>query len=80
MPMLPADNMHLFSHTSMDFITDLLPTANGNNSILVLIDHLLSKGVILISCKKKFSALSTSDLIITNLFKYFGLPNKLIFD
>ncbi len=80
MPVLPADNTCLFSRTSMDFITDLPPAANGNNSILVLVDHLLSKGVILIPCKKKISTLSTTDLLTANLFKCFGLPHKLISD
>ena len=62
----------------MDFITDLLPAADGSDSILVVINHLLSKGVILIPCKKKISALGTADLLMTNLFKRFELPNKLI--
>ena len=36
--------------------------------------------MILIPCKKKISALSTTDLILDNLYKCFGLSNKLISD
>ena len=80
MPVPPADNLWLFSHSSMDFITDLPPAADGSDSILVVVDHSLSKGVILIPCKKKISALGTADLLMANLFKRFGLPDKLISD
>ena len=80
MPVPPADNVWLFSHSSIDFITDLPPATNGSDSILVMVNHSLSKGVILIPCKKKISALGTTDLLMTNLFKRFGLPDKLISD
>jgi len=78
MPVPPADNTPLFSYTSMDFITNLPPVIDGNDSILVLVDHSLSKGVILIPCKKKISTLSTANLLTANLFKCFRLPDKLI--
>ena len=80
MPVLPASSARLFAHSSMDFVTDLPPAADGSDSILVVVDHSLSKGVILIPCKKKISALGTTNLLIANLFKRFGLPNKLISD
>ena len=41
-----------FSQTSMDFIVDL-PPINGYDSIMSVVDHGLSKGVILIPCNKK---------------------------
>jgi len=80
MPVPAAASQRLFAHTSMDFLTDLPPADTGHDSILVLVDHSLSKGVILIPCKKKISALSTTDLILDNLYKCFGLPDKLISD
>ena len=80
MPIPTAPNACLFAHTSMDFLTDLPPADDGNDSILVLVDHSLSKGVIIIPCKKKISAMSTADLILANLYKRFGLPDKLISD
>ena len=39
-----------FVHCSMDLITDL-PLSDGFNSILVVVDHGLMKGVILLPCK-----------------------------
>ena len=41
-----------FTNCSMDFITDL-PPAEGYDSILVVVDQGLSKGVILLPCNKK---------------------------
>jgi len=80
MPVPAAMSPRLFAHMSMDFLTNLPPANTGHDSILVLVDHGLSKGVILIPCKKKISALSTTDLILNNLYKHFGLPDKLILD
>ena len=80
LPRTHARATHLFAHSSMDFITNLPPTTNGSDSILVMVDHSFSKGVILIPYKKKISALGTADPLISNLFKHFGLPDKLISD
>ena len=38
-----------FAHCSMDLITDL-PLSHSFNSILVMVDHGLTKGVILLPC------------------------------
>ena len=68
-----------FAQTSMDFITDLLPI-NGFDSILSMVDHSLLKGVILISCNKKITLEQMAQLLLDNLYKQFGLPDKLISD
>ena len=41
-----------FAQCSMDFITDL-PVRGGCDSIMVVVDHGLTKGVILIPCQTK---------------------------
>ena len=41
-----------FAQCLMDFITDL-PVSGGCNSIMVMVDHGLMKGVILIPCQTK---------------------------
>jgi len=69
MPVPATPNACLFAHTSMDFLTNLPPADDRNDSILVLVDYSLSKGVIIIPCKKK---------ILANLYKRFRLPDKLI--
>jgi hypothetical protein len=63
-PLMPikADQDALpFSTISMDFITDL-PESNGYTALLVIVDHNLSKGVILIPCTKEETAMSTAIL------------------
>ena len=63
----------------MDFITDL-PSINNFDSILVVVDQGLSKGVIIIPCNKTITAEETGKLLLENLYKRFGLPDKIISD
>ena len=63
----------------MDFITDL-PLSDGFDSIFVVVDQGLSKGVILIPCNKTVTVLQTANLLIREVFKWFGLPDKIISD
>src|ERR1700678_1827985 len=63
----------------MDFITDL-PVSNGYDSILVVVDQGLSKGVILCPCTKSITSKDTAQLLLDNLYKRFGLPDKFISD
>jgi hypothetical protein len=63
----------------MDLITDL-PPADGYDSILVVVDRGLSKGVILIPTTKTLDADGTAELLLENLYKRFGLPDKIISD
>ena len=63
----------------MDFITDLLPV-DRFDSILVVVDQGLTKGVILTPCKKTITAEETGRLLLENLYKRFGLPDKIISD
>jgi transposase InsO family protein len=63
----------------MDLITDLLPV-EGYDSILVMVDRGLSKGVILCPCAKTIMWEETATLLCDNLFKRFGLPDEIISD
>jgi hypothetical protein len=63
----------------MDLITDL-PPVEGYNSILVVVDRGLSKGVILCPCAKTITWEGTATLLQDNLFKRFGLPDEIISD
>ena len=78
-PMESVKSTRLFSYCSMDFITDL-PTINAFDSILFMVDQGLSKGVILIPCNKMISAEGTAKLLLKNLYKRFGLPDRIISD
>ena len=63
----------------MDFITDL-PISNGFDSIFIVVNQGLSKGVILCPCHKTINANETTKLYIDNIFIQFGLPDIIISD
>jgi transposase InsO family protein len=61
----------------MDFVTDL-PPVRGLDSILSVVDHGLTKGIILIPCSKTGATTdATATMILDNIFKQFGLPDKI---
>jgi hypothetical protein len=74
-----ANNTRPFAKCSIDLITDFLPV-EGYNSILVMVDRGLSKGVILCPCAKTITWEGTATLLRDNLSKRFGLPDKIISD
>jgi transposase InsO family protein len=63
----------------MDLIIDL-PLVEGYDSILVVVDRGLSKRVILCLCMKTITWEGTATLLQDNLFKGFGLSDKMISD
>ena len=80
--LLPVDgpkSSRPFAQCSMDLITDL-PPSKGYDSILSVADHGLTKGVILLPCNKTITADQVADLLLDNLYKRFGLPDKMISD
>ena len=52
----------------MDLITDL-PPVGEYDSILVVVDQGLSKGVILTPCNKTLTSVDTAQLLLENLYK-----------
>ena len=63
----------------MDLITDL-PRIDRYDSILVIVDQGLLKGVILLPCDKGITSEDMAKLLLENLYKRFGLPDKIISD
>jgi hypothetical protein len=76
---IPSSATRPFSQISVDLITDL-PVSNGYDSVMVVVDHGLTKGVILSPCKKTITAEGVAHLFHTNVFKRFGLYDKIISD
>jgi hypothetical protein len=74
-----ANNTRPFSKCSMDLIMDL-PPVEGYDSILVVVDRGILKGVILCPCAKTITWEETATLLCDNLFKKFGLLDKMISD
>ena len=68
-----------FSTVTMNFITDL-PESNGYNALYVVVDHDLTKAIVLIPCTKTIDAIGTARLYHNNIYRRFGLPNRIISD
>ena len=57
-----------------------LPVVDGWDSLLVVVDQGLTKGVILLHCAKTITAEQVATLLLDNFYKRFGLPDKIISD
>ena len=57
-----------------------LPVVDGQDSLLVVVDQSLMKGVILLPCAKTIMAEQVATLLLDSLYKWFGLPDKIISD
>ena len=68
-----------FQQLSCDLITDL-PPSNGFDSLLIVVDHGLTKGVILCPTKKTITAEGVANLFFHKVFLCFGLYDKIISD
>ena len=66
-----------FKQLSVDLITDL-PVSSGFDSVMVVVDHGLTKGVILAPCSKTIDAAGIAQLFFDFIFKRFGLHDTLI--
>ena len=63
----------------MDFITDL-PESNEYNALYIVVDHDLTKAIVLILYTKIIDAIKTARLYHNNVYQRFGLPNRIISD
>ena len=80
MPIPSPHSTWPFAHISMDFVTNL-PPSRGFDSIFSVVDHSLTKGIILVPCTKLGAiADSTATMILHHVYKRFGLPDKIISD
>ena len=80
MPIPSPTSTHPFAQISMDFVMDL-PPVWGLDSIFSVVDHSLTKGIILVPCSKLgATADETATMILNHVFKWFGLPDKIISD
>ena len=64
---------------SMDFITHLPETKNGNNALFVVVDR-LSKYAHFIPTKETASAVDTARLFMVHVFVNHGLPSSIVSD
>ncbi|ESK82172.1 reverse transcriptase-rnase h-integrase [Moniliophthora roreri MCA 2997] len=78
-PLPSTPNATPFQIITMDLVTDL-PESDGFDTIMVVVDHSSSKGAIFIPCTKKLDAPQAAELLLRNVYKRYGLPDKIIFN
>ena len=77
-------NTRLFANCSMDMIMDLPPITLDNGTIIdavmIMVDHGLTKGVVLTPCAKNLMHKGAGDILLNHVYKCFGLPDSIISD
>jgi hypothetical protein len=66
-----------FQTIAVDFITKL-PLSYGNDTILMITDHNVSKASIFLPCKETIDTVSVAELYTAHVFPYYGIPLKVI--
>ena len=66
-----------FQQVLVDLITDL-PPSGSYDSVMVIVDHGLTKGVILCPCNKNIDAARVAKLFFLHVFRHYGLHDKCI--
>jgi len=79
MPIPGPESDRPFAHCSMDLITDL-PVSNGFDSVMIVVAHGLTKGVILFPTNKTQTSAKMATMLLDRLYSRFGLPDKFISD
>jgi len=78
-PIKAQTNAIPFLQVTCDFITDL-PECDSFDSLMVVVNHGSSKGVISIPCNKMINATQTAQNYIDYVYRQFGLPNSFLLD
>ena len=68
-----------FEVIALDLITHL-PLCNGFDAILTIVDHGCSRAAIFVPCKGTVTGEGVADLYFDNVYRWFGLPAKVISD
>jgi hypothetical protein len=68
-----------FQIIAMDLITQL-PTSNGYDAILTIVDHRCTRAAVFLPCKTTITGQEIAKLYYDNVYRWFGLPNKVISD
>jgi len=77
---IPTDPAALpFQQIAMDLIIGL-PESNHHDSILTIIDHGCSHAAVFLLCTKEISSPKITQLYFDHVYRWFGLPKKVISD
>ena len=78
---IPSSSTRLFGAIGMNFMTDLPTSEEGCNSIMVVVDHGLTKGMVLVlTTKLSLTAERTAQLYLDNVYSRFGLADSNLTD
>ena len=77
--LLPSSCSHPFQQLSVNLVMGL-PLSGGFDSLLVMVDHGLLKGVVLTPCNTTIDAKGVAELFFWHVFLRFRLHNSLISD
>jgi len=72
-------NTRPFQQIAMDLITGL-PPKNGKDVILTIVDHGCSHAAIFLPCSTNITGPGIAQLYLEHIYKWFGLPEKMISD
>lgn len=78
-PIPGSKTLRPFAQCSMDLITDL-PLSNGYDCILSIVDHGLTKGILLAPTTKTATSDDIAKILIERVFSRFGTPERIISD
>ena len=78
-PIFPKPEATPFEVIAVDFITKL-PPSQGYDSILTVTNHDCTKAMLFIPCNEAIMSEETAAVFVTQVFKCFGLPSKIISD
>ena len=76
---LPSNCTHPFQQVSVDLITDL-PPSGSFDSIMVVVDHGLTKRIILCPCNKTIDMAGVANLFFLHVFHHYSLYDRCISD
>jgi len=68
-----------FQRVAMDLITGL-PVHNGKDAILTIVDHGCSRAAVFLPCSTTITGPGIAQLYMDNVYRWFGLPTKVISD
>ncbi len=68
-----------FQQITMDLITGL-PQHHGHNAILTIVDHGCSRTAIFLPCSNTITGPGITQLYLDYVYRWFGLPTKMISD
>ena len=68
-----------FEVVAMDLITQL-PPSNGYDAILTIVDHGCTRAALFLPCKTTITGSEIAQLYFDNVYRWFGLPSRIISD